>query len=72
MDEFADDHQSSEVEPINEGTGERTQQGRREVPDKEQKRDRQPFTRRLGDVLEVRDGGPGFTDDDLAVAFERG
>ena len=22
--------------------------------------------------LEVRDGGPGFTDDDLAVAFERG
>jgi two-component system OmpR family sensor kinase len=23
-------------------------------------------------VLEVRDGGPGFTDDDLAVAFERG
>ncbi|MFI7212974.1 sensor histidine kinase [Micromonospora maritima] len=25
-----------------------------------------------GGVLEVRDGGPGFTDDDLAVAFERG
>ena len=25
-----------------------------------------------GAVLEVRDGGPGFTDDDLAVAFERG
>jgi signal transduction histidine kinase len=23
-------------------------------------------------VLEVRDGGPGFTDEDLAVAFERG
>lgn len=23
-------------------------------------------------VLEIRDGGPGFTDDDLAVAFERG
>ena len=23
-------------------------------------------------VLEVRDGGPGFTDDDLAVAFQRG
>src|SRR5690348_5378681 len=23
-------------------------------------------------TLEVRDGGPGFTDDDLAVAFERG
>jgi signal transduction histidine kinase len=27
----------------------------------------QPFA-----VLEVRDGGPGFTDDDLAVAFDRG
>jgi two-component system sensor histidine kinase BaeS len=27
----------------------------------------QPFV-----VLEVRDGGPGFTDDDLAVAFDRG
>jgi len=30
---------------------------------------------RAGDgagVLEVRDGGPGFTDDDLAVAFQRG
>jgi signal transduction histidine kinase len=30
---------------------------------------------RAGDdaaVLEVRDGGPGFTDDDLKVAFERG
>jgi two-component system sensor histidine kinase BaeS len=27
----------------------------------------QPFA-----VLEVRDGGPGFTDEDLAVAFERG
>jgi signal transduction histidine kinase len=26
----------------------------------------------VGGVLEVRDGGPGFTDDDLAVAFERG
>ncbi|MEU7970493.1 HAMP domain-containing sensor histidine kinase [Micromonospora sp. NPDC049089] len=25
-----------------------------------------------GGVFEVRDGGPGFTDDDLAVAFERG
>jgi signal transduction histidine kinase len=25
-----------------------------------------------GGVLEVRDGGPGFTDDDLAVAFQRG
>ncbi|GIF03666.1 sensor histidine kinase [Actinoplanes siamensis] len=25
-----------------------------------------------GGVLEVRDGGPGFTDEDLAVAFERG
>jgi two-component system sensor histidine kinase BaeS len=25
-----------------------------------------------GPVLEVRDGGPGFTDADLAVAFERG
>ncbi|AEV87572.1 histidine kinase [Actinoplanes sp. SE50] len=25
-----------------------------------------------GAVVEVRDGGPGFTDDDLAVAFERG
>jgi signal transduction histidine kinase len=23
-------------------------------------------------VLEIRDGGPGFTDDDLAVVFERG
>jgi two-component system sensor histidine kinase BaeS len=23
-------------------------------------------------LLEVRDGGPGFTDDDLAVVFERG
>jgi signal transduction histidine kinase len=23
-------------------------------------------------TIEVRDGGPGFTDDDLAVAFERG
>ncbi|MCW2501956.1 MAG: histidine kinase [Actinomycetia bacterium] len=23
-------------------------------------------------VIEIRDGGPGFTDDDLAVAFERG
>ncbi|NES17317.1 MULTISPECIES: sensor histidine kinase KdpD [Micromonospora] len=25
-----------------------------------------------GGVVEVRDGGPGFTEDDLAVAFERG
>jgi two-component system sensor histidine kinase BaeS len=25
-----------------------------------------------GAVVEVRDGGPGFTDEDLAVAFERG
>lgn len=25
-----------------------------------------------GAVIEIRDGGPGFTDDDLAVAFERG
>jgi signal transduction histidine kinase len=25
-----------------------------------------------GGVIEVRDGGPGFTDDDLAVAFDRG
>jgi len=25
-----------------------------------------------GAVVQVRDGGPGFTDDDLAVAFERG
>ncbi|MET7966153.1 HAMP domain-containing sensor histidine kinase [Micromonospora sp. NPDC005305] len=25
-----------------------------------------------GGLVEVRDGGPGFTDDDLAVAFERG
>ncbi|GLY06045.1 MULTISPECIES: HAMP domain-containing sensor histidine kinase [Actinoplanes] len=25
-----------------------------------------------GAILEVRDGGPGFTDDDLAVAFQRG
>jgi two-component system sensor histidine kinase BaeS len=25
-----------------------------------------------GGIVEVRDGGPGFTDDDLAVAFERG
>jgi two-component system sensor histidine kinase BaeS len=25
-----------------------------------------------GAIVEVRDGGPGFTDDDLAVAFERG
>jgi signal transduction histidine kinase len=25
-----------------------------------------------GGVVEVRDGGPGFTDDDLAVAFDRG
>ncbi|MCW3840790.1 HAMP domain-containing histidine kinase [Micromonospora yasonensis] len=25
-----------------------------------------------GGVVEVRDGGPGFTDDDLAVVFERG
>jgi two-component system sensor histidine kinase BaeS len=23
-------------------------------------------------VVQVRDGGPGFTDDDLAVAFQRG
>ncbi|MET0415437.1 MAG: ATP-binding protein [Actinoplanes sp.] len=27
---------------------------------------------RAGGVVEVRDGGPGFTDDDLAVAFDRG
>lgn len=27
---------------------------------------------RPGGVIEVRDGGPGFTDDDLAVAFDRG
>jgi signal transduction histidine kinase len=25
-----------------------------------------------GGIVEVRDGGPGFTDDDLTVAFERG
>ncbi|GAA1789894.1 HAMP domain-containing histidine kinase [Planosporangium flavigriseum] len=25
-----------------------------------------------GGIVEVRDGGPGFTDDDLVVAFERG
>jgi signal transduction histidine kinase len=25
-----------------------------------------------GGIVEVRDGGPGFTEDDLAVAFERG
>src|SRR5918997_1087708 len=25
-----------------------------------------------GGIVEVRDGGPGFTDDDLAVAFDRG
>jgi two-component system sensor histidine kinase BaeS len=25
-----------------------------------------------GGVVEVRDGGPGFTDEDLQVAFERG
>ncbi|MFC7534708.1 histidine kinase dimerization/phospho-acceptor domain-containing protein [Actinoplanes sp. GCM10030250] len=25
-----------------------------------------------GGIIEVRDGGPGFTDDDLAVAFDRG
>ncbi|ROP33089.1 HAMP domain-containing sensor histidine kinase [Couchioplanes caeruleus] len=25
-----------------------------------------------GGVVEIRDGGPGFTDDDLAVAFQRG
>jgi two-component system sensor histidine kinase BaeS len=25
-----------------------------------------------GGIVEVRDGGPGLTDDDLAVAFERG
>ncbi|MBO4205298.1 sensor histidine kinase [Micromonospora echinofusca] len=25
-----------------------------------------------GGIVEVRDGGPGFTDDDLSVAFERG
>ncbi|MET0492464.1 MAG: HAMP domain-containing sensor histidine kinase [Actinoplanes sp.] len=25
-----------------------------------------------GGVIEIRDGGPGFTDEDLAVAFERG
>jgi signal transduction histidine kinase len=25
-----------------------------------------------GGIVEIRDGGPGFTDDDLAVAFERG
>jgi signal transduction histidine kinase len=25
-----------------------------------------------GGIVEVRDGGPGFTDDDLAVVFERG
>jgi signal transduction histidine kinase len=25
-----------------------------------------------GGIVEVRDGGPGFTDDDLAVAFQRG
>jgi len=27
---------------------------------------------RPGGIVEVRDGGPGFTDDDLAVAFQRG
>ncbi|WP_328460455.1 ATP-binding protein [Actinoplanes sp. NBC_00393] len=27
---------------------------------------------RAGGIVEVRDGGPGFTDDDLAVAFDRG
>jgi two-component system sensor histidine kinase BaeS len=27
---------------------------------------------RSGGVFEIRDGGPGFTDEDLAVAFERG
>ncbi|MFC7481739.1 sensor histidine kinase [Luedemannella flava] len=31
-----------------------------------------PWTGRPHVVVEVRDGGPGFTDDDLAVAFERG
>jgi two-component system sensor histidine kinase BaeS len=31
-----------------------------------------PWTGRAHVVVEVRDGGPGFTDDDLAVAFERG
>jgi signal transduction histidine kinase len=25
-----------------------------------------------GGVVEIRDGGPGFTDEDLAVAFQRG
>ncbi|TYC00099.1 HAMP domain-containing histidine kinase [Micromonospora sp. WP24] len=28
--------------------------------------------RATGGLVEVRDGGPGFTDDDLAVAFDRG
>jgi two-component system sensor histidine kinase BaeS len=27
---------------------------------------------RPGAIIEVRDGGPGFTDDDLAIVFERG
>ncbi|GAA1748174.1 HAMP domain-containing sensor histidine kinase [Luedemannella helvata] len=31
-----------------------------------------PWAGRAHVVLEVRDGGPGLTDDDLAVAFERG
>ncbi|MBB5871139.1 two-component system sensor histidine kinase BaeS [Allocatelliglobosispora scoriae] len=30
------------------------------------------FARDGAMIVEVRDGGPGFTDDDLAVAFERG
>lgn len=29
-------------------------------------------TDEVGGVIEVRDGGPGFTDDDLLVAFQRG
>ncbi|ASW58091.1 cell wall metabolism sensor histidine kinase WalK [Plantactinospora sp. KBS50] len=31
-----------------------------------------PAPRNGGGIVQVRDGGPGFTDDDLAVAFERG
>nr|MDT0661823.1 HAMP domain-containing sensor histidine kinase [Micromonospora sp. DSM 115978] len=31
-----------------------------------------PATPDGGGIVEVRDGGPGLTDDDLAVAFERG
>ncbi|MBQ0980626.1 hypothetical protein KBX34_21370 [Micromonospora sp. M61] len=55
MDEFADDHQPAEIESIGEGAGEGTQEGRREISDKQQQGDRQCLARRLGDVEHQRD-----------------